>query len=929
MLRVHILAKELGVPSKDIIDKCRAEGVELKNHMAAISAGLAESIREWFSVGDDVTTVEVAEKVDIERIRKPRRKAAPSEPHDQPSPAETRETSAFDKPAEEPQTALPPSAPTEPRSAPSPGPPEVAAPSPRVVPTPEPIPAAATSAEPVPQPLVAPVAEPAGAPGLAARAEPIPVASPVAAPVETVPAPSVRAPVAPPPPPTAPVRPAGPQLVPRPAELKGPRVVRIEAPEPLRPPPRPRPAGPDTRVPMPEMPAASTVRKRGGRLTSEEEAEAAKARSRSPRRHSNISDIDAREREWREQDLIERKERLSAVTGHGLRDRRAAEQRRKAHSAPGHAAPIGRKATTQITTPIGLKDFCSAVGVPFPQIAKKLIESTGQLWTIAQTIDTEQAELLAMELGLSIEIVKKKSALEMLEEEFAQRERPNLRPRPPVVAMLGHVDHGKTSLLDAIRKTNVAKGEAGGITQHIGAYRIDRGNWHVTFLDTPGHQAFTAMRARGANMTDVVVLVVAADDGVMPQTIEAMNHAKAAGVQIVIALNKCDLPGIDFNKIYGQLAEQDLTPSEWGGTTDVIKTSATKGQGVDELIAHLSTLSDLLDLKADPTVPAQGIVIEAQMREGQGIVAQVLVREGTLKTGQYIVCGPGSARIRALRDDRGRPCREAGPSTPVEVVGLDELPQAGDRLYVVDDPARAKDIAAEVRLARREASLAAARKPRSLEDLLAVGDQQKIPELNVIVKADVQGSVDVLRKSLGEFPADKARLVVLHAGVGVITEADVALAQASKAIIFGFHVVAEDRARQLADQVGVEIRVYRVIYEMLDDVHKALAGLLAPLSKQETRGSAEVRQIFNTKFGVIAGCAVKSGTVARSHKIRLLRDGRIILENGSLESLKRFKDDAREVRAGLECGMKIANFDDVKPGDVIEAYEVVEVAQDL
>lgn len=924
MLRVHILAKELGVPSKDIIDKCHAEGVELKNHMAAISAGLAESIREWFSVGDDVTTVEVAEKVDIERIRKPRRKLAAAAPDTEPQSAEAAETTFDETHAVTVEGAEPEAAPSE---APEVHAPVEIPPPLIVVHAPEAIPAAATSDEPMPQPLIAPLEEPGGAAALAARAEPVPTAG--SAPTEVAPVPGDRAPLPPPAPPPSSVRPAGPQLVPRPAELKGPRVVRIEAPEPLRPPPRPRPAGTDTRVPMPEMPAASLVRKRGGRPTGEEEAEAAKARSRSPRRSSNISDIDAREREWREQDLIERKERLSAATGHGLRDRRAAEQRRKAHTGPGHMAPAGKKAATQIATPIGLKDFCSAVGVPFPQIAKKLIESTGQLWTIAQSIDTEQAELLAVELGLSIEIVKKKSALEQLEDEFATRERPNLKPRPPVVAMLGHVDHGKTSLLDAIRKTHVAKGEAGGITQHIGAYRIDRGDWHVTFLDTPGHQAFTSMRARGANLTDVVVLVVAADDGVMPQTIEAMNHAKAAGVQIVIALNKCDLPGIDFNKIYGQLSEQGLTPSEWGGTTDVIKTSATKGQGVDDLIAHLSTLSELLDLKADPSVPAHGTVIEAQMREGQGIVAQVLVREGTLKTGQHIVCGPGSAKIRALRGDYGRPTREAGPSTPVEVVGLDELPQAGDRLFVVDDPSRAKEIAAEVRQARREASLLAARKPRSLEDLLAVGDHEKIPELNVIVKADVQGSVDVLRKSLSEFPADKARLVVLHAGVGVITEADVALAQASKAIIFGFHVVAEDRARQLADQVGVEIRVYRVIYEMLDDVHKALAGLLAPLSKQETRGAAEVRQIFNTKYGVIAGCAVKSGTVARSHKVRLLRDGRIVLDNGSLESLKRFKDDAREVRAGLECGMKLANFDDIKPGDVIETFEVVEIAQDL
>jgi translation initiation factor IF-2 len=796
----------------------------------------------------------------------------------------------------------------------------------------------------------APDAEPAEI--AAEPAEPEPIAAEVSAPpapepqieVPVVPSPvqqpAVRAPAVPPPPPPPAVRPAGPQVVPAPAELRGPKVVRIEAPEPTRT-PRPRPAaargplGPSTGGATTGGVGTTTAPRRGGggrgKGRRAEEEEAAKARSRSPRRHGTSAvDVDQRLREWRDQDLLERKERLASVTGHGLRDRRAAQRRRDATPQGGAAPAAGRPAEIAIVAPLPIKDFCAAVGVSYLTLQAKLAQVAGRMMTINQSINAEQAELLALELGIPITVERAKTAYEALEEEFAKRERPNLQPRPPVVAMLGHVDHGKTSLLDAIRKTRVASGEAGGITQHIGAYRLDRGDWHVTFVDTPGHKAFTEMRARGANLTDVVVLVVAADDGVMPQTLEAMAHAKAAGVPIVVALNKIDLPGIDLNRIYAQLAENELAPAEWGGETDLIKTSATSGRGIDDLVAHLSTLSELLDLKADATVPAQGVVIESQLREGRGVASQILIREGTLKPGQVVVCGPGAGRVRALRDDRGRQLDAAGPGTPVEVSGLDELPATGDRLYVVDSLSRAKEIAEEVRQQRRAKSLEVAPKPRTLEALLAGEAEADVPELNVIVKADVQGSVEVLKKSLAEFPADKARLNVLLAGVGAVSEADVQLARTSGAVIIGFHVVAEDRARQLADQLGVEVRSYRVIYELLDDLHKALAGLLAPIRKEEIRAAVEVRQVFNvSRVGTIAGCYVTDGTINRNHKVRLIRDGRVIVEGKSIGSLKRFKDDAREVRAGLECGIKIEDFDDVKPADVIQAYEVVEVAQEL
>ena len=910
-LRVHKIAKELGVPSKMIIAKCAAEGIELKNHMAAISVGLAESIREWFSVGADVTSVEVAQKVDVEQIRRTDKKKKKTVTDiASPSPTVTEEPTT---PAStETAVAVIESPPAPPAEVETPTP--VAEPEPEVPAVEKKVAAAPTEAPPAPaeDDVEEPPAPESAAPDTAQPAEPEE--------------------------PSEPIVPAGPQVVPKPAELQGPRVVRVEAPEtPRYNRPRPAPAararpGADSGPAMPE-PGAPTAPRRGrGKGRRAEEESAARARAKSPRRHgTSPSEVDARVREWRDQDLLERKERLASVTGHGLRDRRAAERRRQATTqTPGGAS--ARKDTVSITTPIMLKEFCSAVGTPFMVVSKRLIEHTGQLWSINQSIDSEQAELLAMDLGITLKIEQAKTAYERLQDEFAGRERKNLKPRPPVVAMLGHVDHGKTSLLDAIRKANVAAGEAGGITQHIGAYRITRGDWDVTFVDTPGHEAFTAMRARGANMTDVVVLVVAADDGVMPQTAEAINHAKAAGVAIVVALNKIDLAGVDLNRVYADLATHELAPADWGGTTDLIKTSATTGQGVDELIAHLSTLSELMELKADPTVPAEGVVIESQMSEGHGVVAQVLVREGTLRTGRTIVCGPGCGRIRALRDDHGKSIREAGPGTPVEVSGLDALPESGDRLYEVSNLAVAKQIAEEVRNVRRSAELAsaAAPKPRTLEALMQSGVDAEVPELNVILRADVQGSVEVLKKSLEQFPADKAKLTILQSAVGAVSEADVHLAKASGALIIGFHVVAEDRARQLADQLGVEIRQYRVIYEILDDLQKALAGLLAPEEKEESRGVAEVRQVFSvSRVGKIAGCYVTDGVINRNCQVRVVRDGRIVLEKGQMGSLRRFKDDAKEVRAGFECGIKIEGFDDLKPGDLLHAYEIVEVAQVL
>jgi len=644
----------------------------------------------------------------------------------------------------------------------------------------------------------------------------------------------------------------------------------------------------------------------------------------------DVQTVDERLREWRDRDLIERRERLDHATGRGINQLRADENRpqRGKGGAPQRSAP-SRKGKVILTEPITLKEFSRETGISSQDVIRKMMQEFETLITITSVLGRDVAELIANEHGIELEVQARKTALDKLKEEFAAIPRKHLEPRPPVVTVLGHVDHGKTSLLDRIRKANVAAGEAGGITQHIGAYRVRVGERWVTFLDTPGHTAFTAMRARGANMTDVVVLVVAADDGVMPTTVEAINHAKAANATIVVALNKIDLPH-DINKIYGQLAEHGLNPTEWGGEIDVVKTSATKGQGIEELLGHLATLSEVLDLKADPSIPACGTVIESEKTEGAGIVTRIMVQEGTLKPGQHVVCGQGFGRVRSLKDDKGKAVNKAGPSTPVEITGLSAIPSAGDRFFVVNNAQRGKEIADEMAVAMREKSLLKSTKPTSLESLLASAAEGEVPELRIILKADMQGSIDVLKKTLTDFPSDQVKLTILHDGVGAVTESDIVLAEASDAMIVAFHVVPEPSITRLADSVNVSIRSYTVIYNLLDDIKKALEDQLPPEEKIESRGRAEVREVFTvSKVGKVAGCMVREGSIARNHTVRVVRDGVVVKDNGGISSLKRFKDDAKEVKAGLECGINIDNYSDLKPGDIIEAYEVIKIARSL
>jgi len=879
--RVFELARELGVTSKVVLAKCRAEGLEIKNHMSTVSAGLEATICEWFSEGARAgTAVEVAEHVDLETARK----EAAKRRRRKPKPEEAEAVEAPEAPVEE-------------------------------VPSEEVVAVAEAPAEQAPAPE-APGEEPATeAPGEAAPAE---VAAEVQAPQEAAPEKKRLKE------PDKPLRPAGPQVVPRPATLKGPRVVRVEKPDFVRAPrPRTGAAAPSLAA---ERQTADVRPKRTKGPPGVEDKDAAgkkKAKRRTPRRRAGrTADSGEKIKEWRNQDLVERSERLAAAGG-GLRRHRANVSRQSLD-----AGPIVAGGKVQIQEPITVKSLSAAAGLKVADILKKLL-GLGAIATINDVLDRETAEAVAADYGIELDVKEAKTAEDELLEKLKARPKGRQVPRAPVVTFLGHVDHGKTSLLDKIRATAVTEGEAGGITQHIGAYRFDRGDTHVVFLDTPGHEAFTAMRARGANMTDVVVLVVAADDGVMPQTVEAISHAKAAGVPIVVALNKIDVPNANVQRALGQLAENGLNPREWGGDVEVIHTSAETGEGIDNLVETLSLEAELLELAAEEDVPASGYVIEAEMDPGFGVVSRLLVLEGALKVGDILVAGKGFGRVRTIRDDRGRNIEVALPATPVEVAGLDEMPMAGDRFYIVEDLDQARSVAEQKRQAFRAQELAAT-PTHSLEALLGRIEAGEVNELPIIIKADVQGSVEALSGSLNNLSTDEAKVKILHVGVGGISTGDVALAEASGAIIIGFNVTADAASRQLAEAKGVDIRLYRVIYDIIEDIRAALSEGLAPEIREETLGTAEVRQVFKiSRLGTIAGCFVTDGVVQRNARVRIIRDQVVIEDERTLESLKRFKDDAREVRAGLECGLKVAGYDDIKEGDVLEFYQQIEVARTL
>ena len=853
--RVYILARELDIKSSAIVEKCHDEGLDVKNHMSVISAGLAATIREWFSESDNITTVETAEKVDLRkaRVRKKAVRKRPAKKAKEQKKAEPAEVAA--------EASTEAAVVTEEKPAKR---------KRRKTKKPE---------KPKPEPIV----------------------------------------------------PAGPRLEkPEPAQLSGPQVIRVEAPELLEPPPRPKPrakyGAPVTEPLFPEKPDQEQITT----IAAKSKKQAPKQRDeRTHGRRRYEPDTEAARKlkfasQRRQRDMEERRARLDAAGGERLRLRPTRKIATKAHAA----ATTIRPAKVAVSELITVKDLSAVLAVKSSELITKLMQQ-GVMATANQAIGSDVAELVALDFGTELVVEHRQSLQEQIQNEFDRRQSKNPQKRPVVATMLGHVDHGKTSLLDRIRSTHVAVGEAGGITQHIGAYQISMGGHTVTFLDTPGHEAFTAMRARGANMTDVVVLVVAADDGVMPQTIEAIHHAQAANVPVIVALNKIDLPGIDYNRVYSQLSEYELTPAEWGGQTEIVKTSAVTSEGIDDLLEHLDYIAELLELKADNTIPATGWVVEAKMSPQRGPVATLLVKEGRLTKSDVVLAGSAYGRVKTINDSYSQNVKAAISSMPVEMTGLSDVPQAGDRFYCLDDINKAKDAAEESKIRSRESTLAK-RTQVTLDNLFTQIEAGNVKELNIIIRADTQGSVDVLTKYLSELSTDEVKVKILHAAPGGITEGDCLLAEASNAIIIGFNVVAEEHASKLAEAKDVDIRLYTVIYRITEDLQKSMAGLLEPEQQEKTVGRAVVRNIFKiSRVGTIAGCYVSDGLVTKNAKVRLIRDNIVIRDGLSIDSLRHFKDDVREVKAGLECGIKLTKFDDVKIDDVFNFYEIVEIARTL
>ncbi len=598
------------------------------------------------------------------------------------------------------------------------------------------------------------------------------------------------------------------------------------------------------------------------------------------------------------------------------------QQRHKTAASAPAAEPAVLK-DLEIPDLITVQQLAAAMEIPAGQVIAQLIKM-GTMATINQHIPSDVGSQVARRFGFNT--IVKEAGEEVAEIVVDSDPVGSLTARPPVVTVLGHVDHGKTSLLDAIRSTKVAAGEAGGITQRIGAYTVEYGDRKVTFIDTPGHEAFTEMRARGAKVTDVAILVVAADDGVMPQTIEAMNHAKAAGVPIVVAVNKVDKPNANVDRVKQQLSDQGLTPEEWGGQTQFIPVSAKQKTGIDELLDMVLLNADLLELKSNKSRRAQGVIIEAQLDRARGPVATVLVKNGTLRVGDIVVVGSTWGRVRALFDDKLEAIKRAGPAIPAEIMGLSDVPAAGDILEVVSDERDARELAAKRSQRKREQRMATARRTVTLDGFLAQAKEGGQRDLNLIIKADAQGSVEALRAQLDGLANEEVRTRVIHTGVGGINESDVMLASASNAIIIGFNIRPDATIARKAEAEGVDVRLYDVIYNVIDEVKAAMTGMLKPQTREVVQGQAEIRQTFKvSKIGTIAGCYVRSGKVTRDSRVRLLRDSALVYE-GKLASLKRFKDDVREVAEGYECGMAIENFNDIKEGDVIEAFTTEQVA---
>ncbi|HEY7315372.1 MAG TPA: translation initiation factor IF-2 [Gemmataceae bacterium] len=971
-VRIYVLARELGMESKDLLTLCRQNGIDVKNQLSAIEPEMRDQVVELVQKRGKASAPAAPQRPNLPQVE---RRIPVLDTKPRPAPELGRTPHKPATPATEP--AGKPSIPSTPSPATgTPVPPTPAAPPAPTVKT-EPAPPPATPRPPVTPSTVKPPEQPAHPRPDQASTPPAPPPRPV----ETPPAAHTETPPTPPAPeaPRAPARPAVPQA--RMRDLGGNRPGGSRRPQDRRPSARPitpvappplkqrltpqpekkqqPPAGPKK---LADIPAELLDRSGGkpvdihditralqqqtpGKLTPvtpediDEEEDEGKGGAKKPHRRG-IGGVAGRDERHKARDARQaaRKKGMEAPDpkrGGGLglleeverhrKDRHhALRKRRQAPTEP-------RKGKVPISLPITVRALSEAIGVRSNDLIGKLM-GQGLLVTINAVIDSEIAETIALEFGCELDVKKQADAEEQMLDSLKKPDNPeDLVPRAPIVTIMGHVDHGKTSLLDRIRHSNVTATEAGGITQVIRAWRVEHNGKPITFLDTPGHEAFTKMRARGALVTDIAVIVVAADDGVMPQTEEAINHAKAAGVSIVVAVNKVDLPNANIRKTEQQLYGLNLIPDNMGGDVPFVHTSASTGKGIDDLLENLSVVAELKELKANPNKPASGTCLEANVSEEEGVFSTLLVRDGTLRKGDIIVCGPSHGRVRAMYDDLGRHIDEAGPSVPVRITGLDQAPNADDPFMVVPELSMAAEIAEKREERLREANVTR-REAVRLEDL----SQAKIAELKVILKADFRGSIEAIRKELEKLHHEEVRVRVLHAAIGGITESDVQLALTSPldTLIVGFNVVPDDRARALAEERGIQMRQYNIIYQLTDDIRSALEGKLKPREEIIHLGRAVVRETFKiSRVGTIAGCYVTQGTIERSAKVRVIRSGVVVYPPADrtvgLESLKRFKEDVREVREGFECGIKVAGYDDIKVDDVIEAYRIEQVQRTL
>jgi len=946
-IRVHELAQKMGIDNKELITKLKAIGVEVNNHMSAIDEEVAKKLQTPATVTMTVRDVSQEETRVTSTVIRRRAKVV-----EKVVEVSAEEVAKAEAPAEAvPVTAVEPSVEAAPAKETRPAPKEeekqkVAAKEPEKA-TEAPVPAKAEEKPEIPAPVEAAEAPAVAAPK-AAEPEPQKPTANRAVILGRVELPSMTRQEKPA------ERPADRMPTPRPSERPGERPAtrrevipgaRTEHPgAPGRGPSGPgrAPAGPGRpgfpprtgqptgrpgeqmfnkpAVPSPtEMPTGGEDRKgrKGGPKGGPGEA----AR---PGKKGAVAD--KRKEIPRRDELDDRRERVfepGARSGKGKRKQPKIERSSEGKKTE-ITTPKAIKRIIKITETITVGELAKRMGIKATDLIRALMKM-GLMATINHPLDVDTATLLAGDFGYEIENVA--VDLDEILESVPDSDE-SLQARPPVVTIMGHVDHGKTSLLDAIRETNVIAGEAGGITQHIGAYDVELNGRKITFLDTPGHEAFTAMRARGAKVTDIVILVVAADDGVMPQTKEAINHSKAAGVPIIVAINKVDKPDSKPERVKQELTEHGLVAEEWGGDTTMVEVSAKKRMNLEALLEMILLQADVMDLKANPDKAAKGTIVEGKLDKGRGPVATVLVQEGTLKLGDYCVVGVHSGRVRAMQNDRGEKVLEAGPSTPVELIGLSGVPDAGDVFVAMKDERQAKEIATLRQIKQRELELAKHTK-LSLEDLYSKIQAGEVKDLNVIVKGDVQGSVEAVGESLRKLSTAAVRLNVLHSAVGAVTETDVNLASASNAIIIGFNVRPEVKAQALAEKEGVDIRQYSIIYNAVEDVKKAMEGLLSPIFKEKYLGRAEIRDVFSVpKVGNVAGCYIQDGKVVRNAQVRLLRDNIVVYE-GKMSSLRRFKDDVKEVATGYECGIGLENYNDIKVGDIIEAFEMEKIAATL